>query len=126
MTDEVFDLPTVLRERRQALGLSAREVARRANVDVGTVTRLELGQIRSPRQDNLKAIAEVLDLSLSDVFAAADWVSHEQLPTFAPYLRTKYRDLPESALAELTKDFERLARKHGLTPDGPQRGEDER
>lgn len=113
----------MLRQHRLAVGLSAREVARRANVDVGTVTRLELGQILSPRPENLRSIAAVLDIPVADLFAVADWLPKDDLPTFRPYLRSKYRDLPPEAVKEIEDVFERLARDHRL--EGPRDHEDE-
>lgn len=100
-------------------------MARRAGVTTGTVTRLELAQIQSPRGENLKAIAEVLQIPASDLFATADWLPKAELPTFAPYLRSKYRDLPPAAMAELEESFARLTERYGYDNKGPAPGEDE-
>lgn len=116
-------LADILARRRQELGLSARDVARQAGVDVGTVTRIELGQIASPRPDSLKAIAGVLGLPVSDLFTVADWLPKHELPSFSPYLRAKYRELPDSAIAEIEAFTDRLRREHG--GHGPRDGEDE-
>jgi transcriptional regulator with XRE-family HTH domain len=107
---EAKRLGRLLRAKREASGLTAREVARRADIDVGTVTRIEQGQILSPRPDSL--------------FAIADWLPKDQLPTFTPYLRAKYKDFPDEAVAQMETFFARLAKKHGV--QGPTGGEDER
>src|SRR5215211_1558284 len=103
--DEARHLADLLREKRLAAGLTAREVARRAGVDSGTVSRIELGQIASPRPDNLRAIGEVLGIPAADLFAATDWLPRRDLPSFRPYLRSKYRELPPEAVAEIAAVF---------------------
>lgn len=122
--EEAQRLAALLRDRRRTAGLTAREVARRAHVDVGTVTRIELAQIANPRPDSLRAIGDVLGIPAADLFAATDWLPPTELPTFRPYMRTKYRELPEEAVAEIEAVFERLARDYG--GHGPLGGEDER
>ena len=122
--EEAADLGNTLRDKRQQAGLSAREVARRAGVSAGTVTRIELGQIPRPQPDSLRAIAAVLDIPAADLFAATDWPSLQELPSFKPYLRAKYADLPPDAIAELENHFQAIAKQYGT--DGPQDGEDER
>jgi transcriptional regulator with XRE-family HTH domain len=122
--EEAQRLGNLLRTRRKDRGLGAREVARRAGIDVATVTRIEQGQIPSPHPENLTAIGDVLGIPAADLFAAADWLPPEQLPTFRPYLRAKYHDLPDEAVREIEAFFARLADKYGV--DGPVDGEDER
>ena len=116
-------LAMLLRQRRLSLGLSARQVARGANVDVGTYTRLELALVPNPRPDSLTGIARVLGIPVSDVFTIADWLPKNELPSFSPYLRAKYRDLPDSAIAEIEAFTDKLRAEHGN--DGPQSREDE-
>ena len=83
MTPEETDqLARLIRERREEIHLSASEVARRAGVTPGTVTRIELGQIASPRPENLTAIGTVLGIPAADLFALTDWLPKGQLPTF--------------------------------------------
>jgi transcriptional regulator with XRE-family HTH domain len=121
--DEAQKLADLLRMKRETLGLSAHEVARRAGVNVGTVTRIELAQIPSPRPESLTAIGDVLGIPAADLFAVADWLPRKELPTFRPYLRAKYRELPDEAIAEIEGFLTQLARKHGV--GGPADGEDE-
>ncbi|MEE2032982.1 helix-turn-helix domain-containing protein [Rhodococcus chondri] len=125
---QALKLAQTLRTRRGELGLSASEVARRAEVAKATVTRLELGDIPQPRPDNLRAIAEALELPVADLFAAADWIPEGELPTLTPYLRTKYKDMPADAVREIEQHFAAVAQRHGLTLDhtaGPSSGQDE-
>ncbi|ATQ27341.1 XRE family transcriptional regulator [Rhodococcus ruber] len=126
--EQAFKLAQTLRTRRGELGLSASEIARRADVAKATVTRLELGEIPQPRPDNLRAIAEALELPVADLFAAADWIPEGELPTLTPYLRTKYKDMPADAVREIEQHFAAVAERHGITFNhtaGPSTGQDE-
>ncbi|GAB3275735.1 hypothetical protein GCM10027449_14790 [Sinomonas notoginsengisoli] len=119
-------LAKAIRNQREKLGLSASEVARQAGVAKGTVTRLELGQIGSPRMDNLRAIADVLKVSLTELLADSSLLRESDLPALAPYLRTKFKDMPEGALKEIDDHFREVAKRHGIhLNNGPAPGEDE-
>lgn len=124
--EQARELGRTLRERREALGLSVRELAERTGTSHATIVRLEQGAFDSPAPDKLSRIADALGLNLADVFALAEYVSPRGLPTFAPYLRTKYRELPAPAVEELERSFRRVAKRHGYDPDGPATGEDEK
>jgi len=123
--EQARELGRRLRERREQLGLSTRELAERADTTHTTVVRLEQGAYDAPAPDKLSRIAEALGLSLADVYALADYSVPTDLPSFRPYLRTKYRNLPAPAVEELERSFRRIAKRHGLNPDGPAPGEDE-
>ena len=114
-----------LKEARAQLVLSAREVADRSGMADSNVLRLEQGAIANPRPETLKSLADALDLDLADLYAAAGYVQPAGLPSFAPYLRSKYADLPPSAQRELERTFHKIATKHGYDPAGPAAGEDE-
>lgn len=113
-------LGTFIRERRLKLGISARELARRAGI--ADVVRLEQGRLPNPGAETLRAVATGLEVPLSDLLAAADWLPPKELPTFRPYLRAKYR-LPDEAVDEMDAFLARLAKKHGVK--GPADSEDE-
>jgi transcriptional regulator with XRE-family HTH domain len=121
---QALALAQLLRERRAELGYSIRQVAGRADINLATIVRLERGEILTPQPDTLKALAAALELSVTDLFALAEWLPEGELPNFRPYLRAKYKELPEEAVAEIEAFFERLAKKHGM--QGPANGEDER
>ena len=126
--DAASRLALLLRTTRQSLGLSVREVSRRSHITDSNIVRMEQGVIANPRPDTLKAIADVLGLDLADVFASIDYVQPKGLPSFTPYLRSKYADLPDKAVDDLQKYFTKLANQYGLSPDtwaGPLPGEDE-
>ena len=123
--EQAQELGQRLRERREQLGLSIRELAERADTTHTTVVRLEQGAYDAPAPDKLSRIAEALGLSLADVFALAEYSVPSDLPSFRPYLRSKYRKLPTPAVEELERSFRRIAKRHGLALDGPAPGEDE-
>jgi transcriptional regulator with XRE-family HTH domain len=125
MEKRVKQLGRKLRDRRRQLGLSTRDVAERAGTSHATVVRIEQGAIEAPAPDKLSRIAEALRLNPADVYAQINYSVPRQLPSFRPYLRTKYRDLPASAVVELERSFKRIAKRHGIVPDGPAPGEDE-
>ena len=118
-------LGTYLREARQVKGLSARQLGDLTDINDATIVRFENGSFTAPAPDKLARIADALDLSVADVFALAEYASPSELPSFTPYLRTKYRDLPDDAVEQIEKYVARLAKKHGVTLEGPAPGEDE-
>jgi len=120
-------LGAFLRERRMALGISTRELASIAEMDDSTIVRFEQGAYGAPRPDKLARIAAALGLSLSDVYALAEYAVPADLPSPALYLRTKFRgDLSASRMKSLTRELDQLLARHGLDPaEGPAPGEDE-
>jgi hypothetical protein len=77
----------------------------------------------SPQPDTLKGIARVLNLSVSDLYVLTDWLPADELPTLKPYLRAKYHDLDEQAIADIEAYANQRAKRHGGT--GPVNREDE-
>jgi transcriptional regulator with XRE-family HTH domain len=114
-----------LRERRHEAGISTTQLAKRIGITDGTISRIEQGFIVSPDPRKLRAISEQLDLNLADVYAMAGYAAPTDLPSFQPYLRRKYHDLPDDALDDLERAFDRIVREHGYDADGPSGGEDE-
>jgi len=117
-------LGQLLRKQREARGLGLRGLAAASSVNASSIISLERGDILAPQPDTLKALAAALDLPVSDLLTVAGWLPADELPTLRPYLRAKYRDLDERAIADLERYAEQLTRKHGGT--GPTDREDER
>lgn len=114
-----------LRERRHEAGIGTTELAKRTGINDATITRIEQGAIASPDPHKLRLISQELDLNLADIYAMAGYAAPTDLPSFQPYLRRKYRDLPDEAIEDLERAFQRIIKKHGYKPNGPTRGEDE-
>jgi transcriptional regulator with XRE-family HTH domain len=123
--EQAKNLGRILRERREELGLSLRQLGRKAGLSDVTVLRFEQGAYAAPAPDKLAKVAEALEMSLADVYALADYAVPSDLPNLKPYLRTKYRDLPQGDIDAIEKYAERLAKKHGISLTGPAPGEDE-
>lgn len=110
-------LGQLLRDKRQELGYSTYDLAEAAGVDESTVVRFEQGRFTAPRPDKLSRFAQALGLSLADVYAKAGYTIPDELPSFEPYLHTKYPQLPKRAVGELARHFKQLMRQHGLPLD---------
>lgn len=123
--DQANKLGAFLRQARHSKGLSTRQLSRQTGVDQSLVVRIEGGQLKNPRANTLAAMATALELSVSDVYALADYLPPTELPSFMPYLRAKYGELPAEAVEQLERSFTRLARRYGYSPTGPAPGEDE-
>lgn len=123
--EQSTQLAVLLRARREALSLSASEVARRADVATGTVTRLELAQIPHPQIDNLRAIADVLSMPLTDLLTTAEWVRDDELPTVPVYLKLKYRQMPPEARSTIERYIQDIAARYDRSRHGPVGNEDE-
>lgn len=115
-------LATLVRNRRIELGLSGREIARRAGIDNATVTLIEQCKIAQPRIDTVQALATALELPVTDFYSAMNWLPDNSMPSLRPYMRAKYQDLPEAAVDEVEKFVDWIADKYR---SGPANGEDE-
>lgn len=122
---EAIQLARLLKSARTKASLSTRDLEARSGVTASNVVRLEQGAIANPRPETLKALADVLGLDLADVYAAAGYVQPTGLPSFSPYLRSRYNDLPKAAQRELENSFKQISRKYGYVAEGPSPGEDE-
>ncbi|MGL5827853.1 MAG: helix-turn-helix domain-containing protein [Nocardioides sp.] len=121
-SNKLIRLITTARERR---GISARELAKRSGVAASNIVRLERGDIARPTTETLDALASALELDSAKLYQAAGYQPSGALPTFTPYLRSKYSNLPPAARAELETSFAKIAEKYGYDPAGPAPGEDE-
>lgn len=95
------------------------------DVPNSTILRLERGDNLTPRPDLLADIANVLGIKLADLYALADYAAPNELPALTPYLRTKYRDLPEGDVKAISMYAARLMKQRGVDLNGPSLGEDE-
>lgn len=121
-------LAHVIKKRRHELGLSTYAVSAAAGLVRSTYVRIETGEVTDPRPEKLQAIADALDLSAADLFAAAGWLPRRDLPHLKPYLRTRY-SLTDEAVADIEATFQQIGEKYGIDFDRdagfPRAGEDE-
>jgi transcriptional regulator with XRE-family HTH domain len=112
--EQTVQLINVLVRKREESGLSVNEVARRAEVDPGTVWRIEQGMIPTPKADSLKAIGNVLGIPSIDLFAIVGWIPSGELPSLNTYLRAKYGQLPEEAVKDIQSHIEAVMHRYGV------------
>lgn len=118
-------LGQVLRSRREQYGLSQYVLESLSGVDHSVIGRIESGHIAAPAPDKLTRLAEALRLNVADVFTLAGYAVPRELPSFRPYLRSRYSDLPPEAHARLDAYFRRIQEEYGGGELGPLDGEDE-
>lgn len=102
-----------VRRQRERRGLSLRQAAAAVGINFATLSRMEAGQLAQPGQDLLRRLALTLECDPVELYALAGYEIPD-LPTFAPYLRTKYGQLPEEAIKELSGYFGYLQSYYGL------------
>lgn len=104
----------LIRRRRQEFGLSTHDLGKLIGTRNSTIMRIEQGAFAAPRPDKLARIAQALHLSLADIYAGVGYVVPDELPSFHAYLPARYRDLPQTAVDELSGLFDDLIARHGL------------
>jgi transcriptional regulator with XRE-family HTH domain len=104
---EPSTLAEYLKSAREQAGMSQRQLASRVGIHHSYLARLEQGENDSPSAELLQTIADVLEISSTDLLAFVGVKPPEGLPELAPYLRAKYR-MDETAIQELAKHMRRL------------------
>jgi transcriptional regulator with XRE-family HTH domain len=99
--EQTVQLINLLKQKRTELQLSVNEVARRADVDTGTVWRIEQGMIARPRAESLIAIGNVLSINAMDLFATVGWLSADDLPSLGTYLSAKFSHPPDAVIRHI-------------------------
>ena len=112
--DQARELGQLLKTRREKCGLSTHRLARAAEMDQATISRLEAGSINAPRPDKLSSIAQVLGITGADIFALADYTVPSDLPSLRPYLQTKYSGLLADDIDKIEAFVGRFAKKRGF------------
>ena len=73
MKKPTTELGKVIAEAREKVGISQRELSRRANMDCAEVSRIEAGKRQKPNVLYLKGIADTLNLSMVDLMKLAGY-----------------------------------------------------
>lgn len=92
-------LGAAIKEAREALGLSLRQLAEAVDVHHSFLARLETGDYQTAKPAFLQRLSRVLELDERDLFSLAGLDAPEGLPAFTPYLRAKYEMSDEAAKA---------------------------
>lgn len=113
--DQARTLGQVLKARREELGLSTHKLAKLAEINQATVVRIEAGSILVPHPDKLSRVAGALGLRSAEVYALADYLFPNDLPSLRPYLRTRYDQLLDEDISKIEELAARLAKKRGFS-----------
>lgn len=97
-------LGDAIRQAREALGLSLRQLAEAVDVHHSFLARLETGDYQTAKPAILQRLSRVLELDERDLFSLAGLDAPEGLPAFTPYLRAKY-DMSDEAAKALQEYF---------------------
>ena len=95
----------LIREQRQARGLSQRALARATGLQNSTIMRLEVGSLERPDPLVLQRIARALNTELEDYYLLGDYPLPRGLPEVGVYMRTKYQ-LSDEEVAQVNKIIE--------------------
>ncbi len=83
-----------IRRAREGLGLSIRELGRRAGVSAAQLSRIEAGQVEQPSIDTLVAVARALDRNPKPLLIASGHIRRaEALATLRPMFREHRSDV---------------------------------
>jgi transcriptional regulator with XRE-family HTH domain len=103
----------LIHDRREELGLSKRKLGEIAGLHHSYIAKLELGTYESVSAETLMTLAEALEVQPADLFSLAGYRLPESLPSFGPYLRTRYgEELSKEDRSALTHLFEALTSSH--------------
>ncbi|GAB3172287.1 hypothetical protein GCM10027059_41800 [Myceligenerans halotolerans] len=112
------NFPAHLKQLCRKSRLTKREIARRAGIDVSAITRIEMGN-RNPRPDTLKRLAHALNVPTGDLFAAAGYLTPEELPDLGTYLRVQYGEISDKGVAQAQMYIERLVKEEASMAPRP-------
>jgi transcriptional regulator with XRE-family HTH domain len=93
-----------IKQAREALGLSLRQLAEAVDVHHSFLARLESGDYQTAKPAFLQRLSRVLEIDERDLFSLAGLDAPEGLPSFTPYLRAKY-DMSDEAAKALHEYF---------------------
>ena len=98
-------LGDLIREQRQARGLSQRALAKAVGLQNSRLARLENDEVERVDPRLLQRIAYVLDSSLEDYYLLAGYPLPQRLPELRVYMRTKYQ-LSDEEIGEVNQIIE--------------------
>ena len=70
-------LASVVKEAREKIGISQRELSRITGIDNNTIAKIEKGERKKPNVLSLKKLSSVLKLSLEDLMELCDYSKEE-------------------------------------------------
>ena len=118
------ELGRLVAGHRRAADLSQRQLAKAAQIDIHTMSKLERGGYASPSPKTLKGVARALNIPVLDLFRAAGYVTPYDVIDMVHSLRPSELaqvQIDESSFdEEKSRYIERLIEEHGLDYVGPE------
>lgn len=121
MSDKDMTLGRYLEAARKDAGMSLRQLADAAGIQLTIIARLLNDRMQSPKPEQLIAIANVLEIRASDLFLLAGIPMPQDVPTVEALLRTEY-ELPEDAVAEAKQQIEAIVARYKANPSNRKGG----
>lgn len=110
-------LGDLLYRARIDAGISFGQLAKTTGIARSVLHRLENNQIKKADPAKLALLAEPLNLSLGQLYAAAGYSTPMSLSRLGSQLEAKLAELPPEALERLDAYISELAHEHGITLD---------
>ena len=80
--------------------------------------RIEAGEFRSPRAETLVAVATSLNISVTDLFTRAGYITTTDLPHLGTYLKAMFDDVPHDLIAEIETQITTTVAPHLASEEG--------
>jgi transcriptional regulator with XRE-family HTH domain len=104
----------LLKTGRAAAGLSQAELAAKIGVSRPYLSRLERGEYTHPSPLVLARIAQVVHISIDDLYAITGGLLPHDLPSFGPYMHAKHPTWPDTVCQSLEDFYEFVKDKYHL------------
>lgn len=111
MSPADMTLGRLLSNARQEAGLTMRQLAERADVQLTVLHRLSNDEVQDPKPAQLIRLAEALELNAAELFLLAGVPVPTELPSVEALLRSEY-DLPQAALEEARRDIDAIVARY--------------
>lgn len=106
-------LGKLLARTRERKGWSLRHLAREIGANPAWILNLERGSYASPAPERLGRLAELLDLDPERIDRITRGHVSASLPEVRTYFRTKYNDLPDTAIGQIEDLVAELRDEYG-------------
>jgi transcriptional regulator with XRE-family HTH domain len=106
-----LSLGQVLRQAREAAGLSIRQLEATSGVGRMAIQRLEQDEVEKPAADHLLHLAQALELNETDLFLLAGLSIPKRTASLDVMLRKEY-GLPPEAIAEAKRNIQDIIDKY--------------
>jgi len=107
-----------IKTRRESRDITKADAVRQTGLDYSYWVKLENGVYLMPSPKALELVAAVIGVEPADLYALAGYRINGELPSFGPYLRSKYH-LPPRAIDQLESYFTFLRAQYGIADDQP-------